>query len=396
MITGIILAMFYNPSASLAYYVIMEINNEVYYGWWLRALHANGASFFFIVVYIHMARGMYYGSFAYPRQFLWISGVILWILMIATAFFGYILPWGQMSFWGAMVITNLFYAIPLIGSDLIFLLWGGFSIDDATLHRFYSLHFTLPFIILFISIVHIALLHEFGSNNPLGIIAKIDTVPFSPYFILKDVYSFIIVLIILSLVIFQSPDLLGHTDNYNRANFLVTPTHIVPEWYFLPLYAILRSVTSKLFGIFLILLLIICLLIFPFLLKNHIIRSALFKPFFCFFVWSFFINCLLLGWIGGLPVMDPYLFLGQCFSVWYFYLVFVIFPLLGFWERLIYDAFIYRFVKLTFKPKKLKKKEVIQQPKYNIFAKRKEYTYKDPDWLNLSYYPLLKHKVIIF
>ena len=339
IVTGIILAMFYNPSASLAYSVIMDINNEVYYGWWVRALHANGASFFFIVVYIHMARSIYYGSFIYPRQLLWITGVILWVLMIITAFFGYILPWGQMSFWGAMVITNLFYAIPLIGTDLIYLLWGGFSIDDATLHRFYSLHFTLPFIILFLSLLHFFCLHEFGSNNPLGISSKVDSIPFFPYYIIKDTFSLIIVLFLLFLIIFKSPDFLGHTDNYNRANFLVTPAHIVPEWYFLPLYAVLRSVTSKLFGIFLIALLIICLLLLPFLLKNNVIRSSIFKPFFAFFFWSFLFDCVILGWIGGLPVMSPYLIIGQLSAVWYFFSVFLLLPLMGFLELLLYNCF---------------------------------------------------------
>lgn len=220
--------------------------------------------FFFLVVYIHMARSIYYGSFSFPRQALWVSGVLIWLLMIATAFFGYILPWGQMSFWGAMVITNLFTAIPLIGHHIVFLLWGGFSIADATLKRFYSLHFALPFVILFLSIAHVALLHERGSNNPLGITFIFDFTPFSPYFVLKDTLSLSFVLFIFFLVVFFAPDLLGHTDNYIMANFLITPAHIVPEWYFLPLYAVLRSVDSKLAGIILLFTLILVLFLLPF------------------------------------------------------------------------------------------------------------------------------------
>lgn len=215
IVTGIFLAMFYNPSVFLAYASIIEINNEIYFGWWIRALHANGASFFFAVVYIHMARGLYYGSFAYPRELLWVSGMIIWLLMIVTAFLGYILPWGQMSFWGAMVMTSLLASVPLVGSDFVLLLWGGFSIDDATLHRFYSLHFALPFIILMVSIIHFCFLHEYGSNNPLGIPAVLDNIPFVPYFVLKDTYSLVFVFSILFSIIFLSPDLLGHPDNIN-------------------------------------------------------------------------------------------------------------------------------------------------------------------------------------
>jgi len=233
IITGIVLAMFYNPSAYLAYYIIMELNNDIYYGWLIRSIHANGASFFFLCVYLHMFRGIYYGSFAYPRQSLWITGMIIFVLMIITAFLGYILPWGQMSFWAAMVITSLLAVIPEIGADLIFLLWGGYSIHDATLHRFYSLHFAFPFLILIISIIHLFLLHEFGSNNPLGLNSELDWIPFSPYYLLKDCLSLMIILIIFCYIVFAIPDLLGHPINYEKANFLVTPPHIVPEWYLL-------------------------------------------------------------------------------------------------------------------------------------------------------------------
>jgi len=342
IVTGILLAMFYNPSAQLAYEVIMYINNEVYYGWWLRLIHANGASWFFLVVYIHMFRGIYYGSYTYPRQLLWMSGVILWVLMVATAFLGYVLPWGQMSFWAAMVITNLLSALPLIGADLIYLLWGGFSISDASLHRFYSLHFTLPFVLLFLSIIHIALLHEFGSNNKLGIQSRVDKVPFTPYYMLKDIFSLIFVLWILSLIVFTVPDLLGHSDNYNKANFLVTPAHIVPEWYFLPLYAVLRSVTHKLIGVLLLALSILVVLLLPYICKYQIIRSTSFRPIHGIFFWFFTVNCLLLGWIGGLPVEEPYLTLGQLFTTMHFVIVVLFFPI-----STLIDIMVYQILSIT-------------------------------------------------
>jgi quinol-cytochrome oxidoreductase complex cytochrome b subunit len=306
MITGIFLAMFYNPSALLAFEVIMYINNEVYYGWWLRLLHANGASWFFLVVYLHMLRSIYYGSFVFPRQYLWVSGIVIWFLMIVTAFLGYVLPWGQMSFWAAMVITNLLSSIPYIGVDLIYLLWGGFTISDASLHRFYSLHFTLPFVIFFLSIVHILFLHEFGSNNLLGIVIRTDGVPFAPYYVLKDLFSLVLVFIVFFFIVFLLPDLFGHSDNYIRANFLVTPTHIVPEWYFLPLYAVLRSITHKFLGFVLLLFFVFSLALLPYVSILYLVRSSSFKPSNALFFWFFLFDCLLLGWIGGLAVDAPY------------------------------------------------------------------------------------------
>jgi len=342
IVTGILLAMFYNPNVALAFVTIININNEIYFGWWIRCLHANGASWFFFVVYIHIFRGIYYGSFAYPRQLLWVSGVIIWFLMIATAFLGYVLPWGQMSFWGAMVITSLLGAIPLVGPDILFLLWGGYSIDDITLHRFYSLHFTLPFIILAVAILHMFFLHEFGSSNPMGISSRLDNIPFLPYYGIKDLYSIVIVWLIFFYIIFMYPDWLGHPDNYNIANALVTPAHIVPEWYFLPLYAVLRSVTDKLLGIFLIACFVVTILILPFFLKNIIIRSGTFKPLFAFLFWFFVMDCLLLGWIGSLPVISPYLEIGQFLTVAYFSIVFILFPLNNFFEKLVYDVYVWR------------------------------------------------------
>lgn len=378
MFTGIFLAMFYNPSILLAYESIMYINNEVYYGWWIRALHANGASWFFIVVYIHMCRSLYYGSFLFPRNLLWISGVLLWLLMIATAFFGYVLPWGQMSFWGAIVITNLFSAIPFIGPDLIYLLWGGFTIDNASLHRFYSIHFTLPFIILMLSLVHVFFLHEFGSNNPLGFSVASDTTVFMPYYVLKDSLSLVALLVLFFFIVFLAPDLLGHVDNYTKANFLVTPAHIVPEWYFLPLYAVLRSVTNKLLGIVLILGIFVSLFMLPYILVFTLVRSGKFKPLFAVLFWFFVVDCALLTWIGSLPVFSPYLQLGQIFTVFYFLIVLVFFPLCGFMDHLFYHVYIhkygskYAFSNQLFAKDEEEKEEQNKQQKKNKIPEKEE------------------------
>jgi len=339
LVTGIFLAMFYDPSILYAFSSIMYINNEIYYGWWIRGLHANGASFFFLSVYLHMFRGLYYGSFLYPRQLLWKTGVILFLLMIITAFLGYVLPWGQMSFWGAMVITSLLSAIPLVGNDIVFLLWGGFTIDDATLHRFYSLHFFLPFIILALSIVHISLLHEAGSSNPTGVSSMLETIPFTPYFILKDILSILIFLIIIMYLNYSNPDILGHTLNYQIANFLVTPPHIVPEWYLLFFYAILRSIPGKLSGFLIMIISIIILMFLPYIMKNAIIRSGTFRPVHKIFFWIFLFNCCLLCWIGGIPVMEPYLTVGRILSFLYFFFILVLFPLAIFIDRTIYDSY---------------------------------------------------------
>jgi len=295
--------------------------------------------FFSLCSYV---RGIYYGSYAYPRQLLWMSGVIIWFLMIATAFMGYVLPWGQMSFWAAMVITSLLGAIPLVGPDILFLLWGGFSIDDITLHRFYSLHYVLPFVLLLVVLLHLFFLHEFGSSNPLGVSTRLDNIPLFPYYILKDAYAIVLVWFLFLYIIFMYPDLLGHPDNYNLANSLITPSHIVPEWYFLPLYAVLRSVTNKLLGIFLIVCFVLCLLLLPFILKNTFIRSGLFKPFFALTFWFFVLDCLLLGWIGCLPVMSPYLFIGQLLTVLYFFIILVLFPLNNIFDKLLYDLYVWR------------------------------------------------------
>lgn len=339
IVTGLFLAMYYDPSILYAFSSIMYINSEIYYGWWIRGLHANGASFFFLCVYIHMFRGLYYGSFLYPRQLLWKSGVLLFLLMVVTAFLGYVLPWGQMSFWGAMVITSLLSSIPLIGNDIVFLLWGGFTIEDATLHRFYALHFFLPFIILLLSIIHILLLHESGSSNPLGLPSIYDIIPFTPYYILKDALSVFLVLILILFINYAKPDILGHTLNYQIANFLVTPPHIVPEWYLLFFYAILRSIPNKLLGFAVMALSIIVLFLMPYITKNNIIRSGLYKPCYKLFFWLFLFICILLTWIGGIPVIEPYLTIGRILSVLYFINVLILFPLAAFIDKLIYNIY---------------------------------------------------------
>jgi quinol-cytochrome oxidoreductase complex cytochrome b subunit len=339
VITGLFLAMYYDPSILYAFSSIMYINSEIYYGWWIRGLHANGASFFFLCVYMHMFRGLYYGSFLYPRQLLWKSGVLLFLLMVVTAFLGYVLPWGQMSFRGAMVITSLLSSIPLIGNDIVFLLWGGFTIEDATLHRFYALHFFLPFIILLLSIIHISFLHESGSTNPLGVPSIYDIIPFTPYYILKDGLSIIIVLIFILFINYIKPDALGHTLNYQIANFLVTPPHIVPEWYLLFFYAILRSIPNKLLGFIVMILSIVVLFIMPYITKSNIIRSGSFKPCYKLFFWLFLFICILLTWIGGIPVMEPYLTIGRVLSVLYFINILILFPFSIFIDKLIYNIY---------------------------------------------------------
>jgi ubiquinol-cytochrome c reductase cytochrome b subunit len=340
IITGIFLAMFYNPNPLFAFNSIIDLNNDVYFGWLMRSLHANGASCFFLIVYIHMARGIYYGSYVYPRELLWVSGVLLWILMIITAFLGYVLPWGQMSFWGAIVITSLLAAIPFIGNDFILLLWGGFSIDFVTLHRFYSLHYFLPFVILIVSIIHLCFLHEFGSNNLLGISCYLDNVSFVSFYLLKDSFSLVFLFFIFFIFIFLAPDFLGHPDNYQIANFLVTPSHIVPEWYFLPLYAVLRSVTDKLLGITLLFFMILFLFLLPFISFISLIRISFFRPFFSFFFWFLIIICFILCWLGSLPVMLPYVTFGVYFSLFYFFLFLLCFPFLHFFDKFIYICYI--------------------------------------------------------
>jgi len=318
ILTGIFLAMHYTPNIELAFDSVEHIMRNVKNGWLLRYAHANGASMFFIVVYIHLFRGLYYGSYIAPRGLLWCSGVIILLLMMATAFMGYVLPWGQMSFWGATVITNLFSAIPIIGQSIVELLWGGFSVGNPTLNRFFSLHYLMPFLIVGFVLIHLSLLHKDGSNNPLGINSNVDTIPFYPYFYVKDLFGFLIFLFIFGVLVFFYPNLLGHSDNYIPANPLVTPAHIVPEWYFLPFYAILRSIPDKLGGVLAMIGSILILLALP-LLNTSEIRSTKYRPLFGFFYWFLVLDFLILGWIGQKPVETPYIEVGTIATAFYFF-----------------------------------------------------------------------------
>jgi len=331
LVTGIFLAMHYTTHVDFAFNSVEHIMRHVNNGWLIRYLHANGASFFFIVIYCHIFRGLYFGSYMTPRGLLWASGVVIFLAMMATAFMGYVLPWGQMSFWGATVITNLFSAIPFVGSSIVEWLWGGFSVDNATLNRFFSLHYLLPFIIAGISLLHLTLLHSEGSNNPLGINTSIDYISFYPYFYVKDLFAFLIFLIFFSFIVFFNPNVLGHPDNYIPANPLVTPPHIVPEWYFLPFYAILRSIPDKLGGVVAMISAILVLLLLP--LTNYSkIRSSLFRPIFSKLYWFLVSDFLILGWIGQKPVEAPYIEIGFFATLFYFTILLLLFPLIGYVE----------------------------------------------------------------
>ena len=326
--TGIFLAMHYTPHVDLAFLSVEHIMRDVEGGWLLRYTHANGASMFFMVVYIHMFRGLYYGSYASPREFLWCIGVIILLLMIITAFIGYVLPWGQMSFWGATVITSLASAIPVVGDTVVTWLWGGFSVDNATLNRFYSLHYLLPFIIAGASLVHIAALHQYGSNNPLGTNASVDKVTFYPYFYVKDLVGWMAFAVVFSIFVFFYPNAMGHPDNYIPANPMSTPAHIVPEWYFLWVYAILRSIPNKLGGVAAIALVFISLLALPFVNSSQV-RSSAFRPLHKKVFWLLVADCIILVWIGQEPVEDPYILIGQLASVYFFVYFLIFMPFLG-------------------------------------------------------------------
>ena len=328
ILTGIFLAMHYTPHIDLAFNSVEHIMRDVNNGWLIRYMHANGASFFFIVVYVHIFRGLYYGSYITPREALWCSGVIIFILMMATAFMGYVLPWGQMSFWGATVITNLFSAIPLIGKDIVDWLWGGFAVDNPTLNRFFSLHFTFPFIIVGAVLIHLILLHEVGSNNPLGITLKTENIPFYPYFYTKDLFGLMMLFLVFFIFVFYYPNTLGHPDNYIEANPMKTPLHIVPEWYFLPFYAILRSIPNKIGGVIAMFGSLIILLTIPFTNSSEI-RSTAFRPVFKVCYWLLVITFLLLGWVGQCPVEYPYTEIGIISMIYYFLFFIIIIPFLG-------------------------------------------------------------------
>lgn len=328
LLTGIFLAMHQTPHVDLAFASVEHIMRDVNYGWLLRYLHANGAGFFFIVVAIHLLRGLYQGSYAQPRGHLWCSGVAILILMMATGFIGYVLPWGQMSLWGAVVITNLISAIPLVGDSIVQWVWGGFSVDNPTLNRFFSLHFTLPFIIAALAVVHLALLHVDGSNNPLGTDSRTHRIPFYPYFQVKDLFGTVILLTILSFFVFFYPNTLGHPDNQIMANPIVTPAHIQPEFYFLPFQAILRSVPHKLGGVIAMGGALAGLMLLP-QINTSEVRSPAFRPIYRKFFWLFVVNLVILGIIGAKPVEYPFVEVGQLSSLFYFGFLFVYIPVSG-------------------------------------------------------------------
>ncbi|MBW8268416.1 cytochrome b [Caldovatus aquaticus] len=332
--TGVFLAMHYTPHVNHAFDSVERIMRDVNYGWLLRYVHANGASMFFIVVYVHIWRGLYYGSYKAPRELLWMLGVVIFLLMMATAFMGYVLPWGQMSFWGATVITNLFSAIPLVGDSIVTWLWGGFSVDNPTLNRFFSLHYLLPFVIVGVVFLHVAALHVTGSNNPLGIDPKgpQDTVPFHPYYTAKDSVGLVAYLAVFAILVFFFPNMLGHPDNYTPANPLVTPPHIVPEWYFLPYYAILRAVPNKLGGVVLMFGSILILFVLPWL-DTSPVRSMRFRPLarIALFLWT--VAFFVLLYCGAKPPEGIYVWLARFATAYYFAYFLVILPLLGRFER---------------------------------------------------------------
>ena len=340
IVTGIVLAMHYTPHAAHAFDSVEHIMRDVNYGWLLRYTHANGASMFFVAVYIHMFRGLYYGSYKAPREILWMLGVVIYLLMMATGFLGYALPWGQMSLWGANVITNLFGAIPFVGEAIRTWLWGGFSVDNATLNRFFSLHYLLPFAIFAVVGLHIWALHVPGNNNPKGIDVKgpQDTVPFHPYYTIKDGFALVLFAIMFAVFVFYQPNALGHPDNYTMANPMVTPEHIVPEWYYLPFYAMLRAITfdflfieAKLGGVIVMFGSILILFALPWLDTSKV-RSGRYRPWFQFFFVIFVAVCVALGWAGGKPAEGVVVIVSQLCTAYYFAFFLIILPLLGIFE----------------------------------------------------------------
>jgi ubiquinol-cytochrome c reductase cytochrome b subunit len=332
--TGVVLAMQYTPHVSLAFLSVERIMRDVNYGWLLRYLHMNGASMFFLVVYIHVFRGLYYGSYKSPREVLWWLGLIILLLMMATAFMGYVLPWGQMSFWAATVITNLFSAFPLVGEPIVTWLWGGFSVDNPTLNRFYSLHYLLPFVIVGVVVLHLVALHKHGSNNPLGIPHKgpQDSIPFHPYYTVKDLFGLGVFFLVYMALVFFAPNMLVEPINYVPADPLVTPPHIVPEWYFLPFYAILRSIPDKLTGVIAMFGSLLILFVLPWLDTSKV-RSARFRPIYKKLFWVFLVDCIILGWVGYNPPEGHFIVIGQFATAYYFLHLLVIMPIVGKVER---------------------------------------------------------------
>nr|UEP16617.1 cytochrome b [Botanophila rubrifrons] len=332
ILTGLFLAMHYTADINMAFNSINHIYRDVNYGWLLRSMHANGASFFFICIYLHIGRGMYYNSYLYTPT--WMVGVIILFLVMGTAFMGYVLPWGQMSFWGATVITNLLSAIPYLGIDLVQWVWGGFAVDNATLTRFFTFHFILPFIVMAMTMIHLMFLHQTGSNNPIGLNSNIDKIPFHPYFTYKDIVGFMILLITLIMLILVNPNMLGDPDNFIPANPLVTPIHIQPEWYFLFAYAILRSIPNKLGGVIALILSIAILMILPFFHLSKF-QGNQFYPINQILFWNMTTTVILLTWIGARPVENPYILVGQLLTIIYFS-YFMINPLITkYWDKLL-------------------------------------------------------------
>ncbi len=341
IVTGIVLAMHYTPHVDHAFGSVERIMRDVNYGWLLRYIHANGGSAFFAIVYIHIFRGLYYGSYKAPRELLWILGVAILLSMMATAFMGYVLPWGQMSFWAATVITNLFSAIPLVGDTIVTWLWGGFTVDNPTLNRFYSLHYLMPFVIVGLVMLHLVALHQHGSNNPLGIDAKgpQDKIPFHPYYTIKDMFGLSAFLTIFAAFVFFAPNFFGEPENYIPANPLQTPTHIVPEWYFLPYYAILRSITfdvwflsAKLIGVIMMFGSVLVLFIVPWLDRSAV-RSARYRPIYRQLFWVLLVDCVVLGWVGGNPPEGMFVVIGQIATAYYFAHFLILMPLIPRFEK---------------------------------------------------------------
>jgi ubiquinol-cytochrome c reductase cytochrome b subunit len=342
IISGLFLTFFFTPHVELAFFSVEHIMRDVNYGWLIRYVHANGASFFFFLVYIHILKGIYYGSYYFPRTLVWFTGCIIYILMMGTAFLGYVLPWGQMSYWAATVITNFVTVIPVVGKDIVYWIWGGYSINNATLNRFFSLHYLLPFVIALLSVYHIYQLHKSGSSNELGIRSHyLNKISFYPYFLVKDFFGLFIILFLFSIFVFFFPEAFNHSDNYIKANPLVTPAHIVPEWYFLPLYGILRSILNKTYGIIIMFVSLLVLFTLPFIDKS-LIKNKTFKPFNRSLFWFFSFNFLFLGYLGSQSPVFPYIELGVICSHFHLLYFFLLIPLSVFFEF----SFFYYFFSL--------------------------------------------------
>ncbi len=334
LVTGIVLVMHYTPHETMAFNSVEHLMRDVNYGWLIRYLHSNGAAMFFLAAYVHMFRGMYYGSYKEPREVLWILGVVIYVLMMATGFMGYVLPWGQMSFWAATVITNLFSAIPVVGEAVVTWLWGGYSVSNPTLQRFFSLHYLLPFAIVGVVVLHVWALHVVGQNNPTGVEPKSDKdmVPFTPHATVKDSFMMAVFMILYAWFVFYLPNYLGHADNYIQANPAVTPAHIVPEWYYLPFYAILRAIPDKLMGVVALFASILILAFLPWLDTSKV-KSARYRPLYRQFFWIFVAVCVGLGWLGAKPAEGGYVLAARVLTFYYFAHFLIVLPLLGFFEK---------------------------------------------------------------